>query len=385
MTRTTFGYVRVSTKDQCEDRQLLALRAFPVPERHIFTDKLSGKDFDRPQYQALLQRLGLGDALVVQSIDRLGCNYDEILRQWRLITKEKRADIVVLDMPLLDTRQTGRDLTGTFVADLVLQILSYVAQTEREKIRQRQKEGIAAARLRGVRFGRPRKAVPPGFARVNAQWQSGQISSRQAAQALHIAQDTFLRWARETGLSAHKMRVFRAGFLHTKGCTPATLSCVFSRRNAAGCTCAYYTPSERKYLLFRARLLRRGAFPKREGGRRAAFRLRQKVRQQEEAMKHRFQKTAKRWLAMLLCVGMLCQPGLFSAFAQEGPASPAPSATPGEAPAAAPAAAAAPRAGTEHPLTDAAFSLTGTLTIDGETPDENTAIQDGTNFNIRLD
>lgn len=141
----------------------------------------------------------------MQSIDRLGRNYDEILRQWRLITKEKRADIVVLDMPLLDTRQTGRDLTGTFVADLVLQILSYVAQTEREKIRQRQKEGIAAARLRGVRFGRPRKAVPPGFARVNAQWQSGQISSRQAAQALHVAQDTFLRWARETGLSAHKM------------------------------------------------------------------------------------------------------------------------------------------------------------------------------------
>lgn len=205
MTRTTFGYVRVSTKDQCEDRQLLALRAFPVPEGHIFTEKLSGKDFDRPQYQALLQKLGPGDVLVVQSIDRLGRNYDEILRQWRLIAKEKRADVVVLDMPLLDTRQTGRDLTGTFVADLVLQILSYVAQTEREKIRQRQKEGIAAARLRGVRFGRPRKAVPPGFARVNAQWQSGQISSRQAAQALHVAQDTFLRWARETGLSAHKM------------------------------------------------------------------------------------------------------------------------------------------------------------------------------------
>ena len=125
--------------------------------------------------------------------------------------------------------------------------------------------------------------------------------------------------------------------------------------------------------------------PKGEGGRRAAFRLRQKVRQQQEAMKHRFQKTAKRWLAMLLCVGMLCQPGLFSAFAQEGPASPAPSATPGEAPAAAPAAAAAPRAGTEYPLTNADFSLSGTLTIDGETPDENTVIQDGTNFNIRLD
>lgn len=149
MQQTIYGYVRVSTKDQCEDRQLLALREFPVAEGDIYMDKLSGKDFNRPQYQKLLRRLKPRDVLVVKSIDRLGRNYDEILEQWRIITKTKHADIVVLDMPLLDTRQRGRDLTGTFVADLVLQILSYVAQTERENIRQRQREGIEAARLRG--------------------------------------------------------------------------------------------------------------------------------------------------------------------------------------------------------------------------------------------
>ena len=132
-----YGYVRVSTKEQCEDRQLIALREFPVGDGNIFMDKLSGKDFNRPQYRKLLRKLKQGDVLVVKSIDWLGCNYEEILQQWRIITKEKQADIVVLDMPLLDTRQTGKDLTGTFVADLVLQILSYVAQTERENIRQR--------------------------------------------------------------------------------------------------------------------------------------------------------------------------------------------------------------------------------------------------------
>ena len=163
MESMVYGYVRVSTKEQCEDRQLIALREFPVAENHIFMDKLSGKDFNRPQYQKLIRRLKPHDILVVKSIDRLGRNYDEILDQWRVITKSRQADIVVLDMPLLDTRQTGRDLTGTFVADLVLQILSYVAQTERENIRQRQQEGIAAARLRGVRYGRPRKQVPAEF------------------------------------------------------------------------------------------------------------------------------------------------------------------------------------------------------------------------------
>ena len=197
MQKNVYGYVRVSTKEQCEERQILALKKFPVPEEKIFMDKLSGKDFNRPMYQKLLSVVRPGDILVVKSIDRLGRNYEEILNQWRIITKEKQVDIVVLDMPLLDTRQTGRDLTGTFVADLVLQILSYVAQTERENIRQRQREGIAAARLRGVRFGRPRKPVPDSFYSIKEKWKRGEISSRQAARELHIAQDTFLRWAKE--------------------------------------------------------------------------------------------------------------------------------------------------------------------------------------------
>ena len=197
MKSTTFGYIRVSTKEQCEERQIIALRNFPVPEDKIFVDKLSGKDFNRPQYQKLLRKLRPGDILVVKSIDRLGRNYEEILNQWRIITKEKRVDIVVLDMPLLDTRQTGKDLTGIFVADLVLQILSYVAQSERENIHQRQMEGISAAKLRGVRFGRPRKPIPENFSDVKKCWETGIISSRQAARELHIAQDTFLRWVRE--------------------------------------------------------------------------------------------------------------------------------------------------------------------------------------------
>ena len=198
MGSTTFGYVRVSTKEQCEERQLIALRGFPVSDTKIFMDKLSGKDFNRPQYQKLLRKLRAGDIMVIKSIDRLGRNYEEILDQWRIITKEKRANIVVLDMPLLDTRQTGKDLTGTFVADLVLQILSYVAQTERENIRQRQMEGIAAARMRGVQFGRPRKQVPEEFFLLKEQWKKGKIASRQAAGKLHIAQDTFLRWVHES-------------------------------------------------------------------------------------------------------------------------------------------------------------------------------------------
>lgn len=197
MEPTIFGYIRVSTKEQCEDRQIIALRGFPVQDDKIFMDKLSGKDFNRPQYKKLLRKLKQGDILVIKSIDRLGRNYDEILNQWRIITKEKQADIVVLDMPLLDTRHTGKDLTGTFVADLVLQILSYVAQTERENIRQRQMEGIAAAKLRGVQFGRPRKPIPENFYSLKEQWEKRVISSRQAAKELHIAQDTFLRWVRE--------------------------------------------------------------------------------------------------------------------------------------------------------------------------------------------
>lgn len=191
---TVYGYARVSTKEQCEDRQLLALERFPVEKKNVYLDKMSGKDFNRPQYRKLLRRLKEGDTLAVQSIDRLGRNYEEIQNQWRIITKEKRADIVVLDMPLLDTRSSKKDLTGIFIADLVLQILSYVAQTEREKIKQRQKEGIAAAQLRGVKFGRPRKEVPQEFFTLKAQWENRQISSREAARRLNISQDTFLRW-----------------------------------------------------------------------------------------------------------------------------------------------------------------------------------------------
>ena len=197
MNEPVYGYVRVSTKDQNEDRQLLAMKDFPVPESHIYMDKLSGKDFNRPAYRKLIRKLRRGDVLVVKSIDRLGRNYDEILDQWRYITKDKGADVVILDMPLLDTRQQGRDLTGTFIADLVLQILSYVAQTERENIRQRQAEGIAAAKLKGVRFGRPPKPVPPSFSVVRACWLDGKISSREAAARLDVAQSTFLRWVRK--------------------------------------------------------------------------------------------------------------------------------------------------------------------------------------------
>lgn len=197
MNSMIYGYIRVSTKEQCEDRQIIALRDFPVQEDKIFMDKLSGKDFNRPQYKKLLRKMKRGDILVIKSIDRLGRNYDEILNQWRLITKVKLVDIVVLDMPLLDTRQTGRDLTGTFVADLVLQILSYVAQTERENIRQCQKEGIAAAKQRGVQFGRPRKPIPENFFNLKERWEKKEITSRQAAKELHIAQDTFLRWVHE--------------------------------------------------------------------------------------------------------------------------------------------------------------------------------------------
>lgn len=169
MESNIYGYVRVSTKEQNENRQLIALQALPVSEKNIYMDKLSGKDFNRPQYRRLLKKLRPGDLLVVKSIDRFGRNYEEILQQWRVITKEKRAD-------------------------LVLQILSYVAQTERENIHQRQMEGIAAAKLRGVKFGRPRKDVPERFWQLKKDWENKKITSREAARQLSIAQDTFLRW-----------------------------------------------------------------------------------------------------------------------------------------------------------------------------------------------
>lgn len=198
MKRNIYGYVRVSSKDQCEDRQLLALKEFGVVERNIYTDKISGKIFNRPQYHRLMKKLKQRDVVVILSIDRLGRNYDEIQNQWRIITKEKQADIVVLDMPLLDTRKSqNNDLTGTFIADLVLQILAYVAQIERENIKQRQKEGIHAAKCRGVQFGRPRKNIPDNFDDVKGKWEKSEINSRQADQILGISQNTFLRWSHE--------------------------------------------------------------------------------------------------------------------------------------------------------------------------------------------
>ena len=189
-----YGYVRVSTKDQCEERQLIAMHKFQVPEKNLFLDKLSGKDFERPQYKRLMRKLRPGDVLAVKSIDRLGRNYEEIKEQWRIITKEKRADVVVLDMPLLDTRQKNADLTGTFIADLVLQILCYVAQVERENIKQRQAEGIAAAKARGVRFGRKKKPIPDAFYPLWKKFQSHEITARAAAVKLGVVHSTFLKW-----------------------------------------------------------------------------------------------------------------------------------------------------------------------------------------------
>lgn len=190
-----YGYARVSTREQNELRQLVALEQFGLPESQIFVDKQSGKDFNRRSYKRLVRKLRPGDTIVIKSIDRLGRNYTEILEQWRLITKEKRAAIVVLDMPLLDTRQS-RDLTGTLIADIVLQLLSYVAQTEREFIHQRQAEGIAAAKANGVRFGRPLIEQPESFPAVKALWASGGISAREAARQLGISAKTFARWAK---------------------------------------------------------------------------------------------------------------------------------------------------------------------------------------------
>ena len=191
-----YGYVRVSTKEQNEDRQIIAMREFGVADDCITLDKQSGKNFERPGYRCLMQKLKAGDTLVIKSIDRLGRNYDEILEQWRLLTKEKQVAIVVLDMPLLDTRQ-GRDLTGVLIADIVLQLLSYVAQTERELNRQRQAEGIAAAKAKGVHFGRKFKDRGENYESITAAWRRGEISGRAAARELGVAHGTFQRWCRE--------------------------------------------------------------------------------------------------------------------------------------------------------------------------------------------
>lgn len=176
-----YGYIRVSSKDQNEARQRIAFKQFGVPDRQIYMDKQSGNDFERPNYKRLLKKLKEGDLLVIKSIDRLGRNYDETIRQWSLITKTIKANILVLDMPLLDTRKRGNDLTGTFVADLVLQIPSYVAQSERDAIRQRQAEGIAAAKERGVTFGRKPKELPENFAELCRTCQAGELTMRAAA------------------------------------------------------------------------------------------------------------------------------------------------------------------------------------------------------------
>ncbi len=193
----TYGYIRVSTKDQREDRQIIAMNELDILFTRIYVDKQSGKDFNRPEYKKLLRKLKPGDVIYIKSIDRLGRNYDEIIEQWRIITKEKKADIVVIDMPLLDTRDKSIGLTGKFVADIVLQLLSYVAQTERESIRQRQKEGIAAAKERGVKFGAKRKPLPDGFQEMKERWESGEITIKAASELLGIPPSTFHRWCKE--------------------------------------------------------------------------------------------------------------------------------------------------------------------------------------------
>ena len=192
-----YGYVRVSTKEQNEDRQVTALLEYGVKRENIIIDKLSGKDFNRPKYLKMLKEMKPEDTLIIKSIDRLGRNYEEIMEQWRIITKELRVFIAVLDMPLLDTRKKEKDLTGVFIADLVLQILSYVAQTERDFNRQRQAEGIAAARARGVHMGRPRMTRPKGFYFLSDAWHKNNISARTAAKQLDVAPRTFILWARE--------------------------------------------------------------------------------------------------------------------------------------------------------------------------------------------
>jgi DNA invertase Pin-like site-specific DNA recombinase len=193
---TIYGYVRVSSADQNEDRQLVAMSELGIPSTQIFTDKQSGKDFERPQYKALLKRLEPGSLVYVKSIDRLGRDYEEIQNQWHVLTKERGADIAVIDMPLLDTRN-GKDLMGTFIADLVLQILSFVAQSERESIHRRQGEGIAAAKARGVRFGRPVKMPPENFGGFVRAWERGKLTLEQVLEQTGLKESTFYRRLRE--------------------------------------------------------------------------------------------------------------------------------------------------------------------------------------------
>ena len=193
---SVYGYIRVSSKDQKEDRQQIALKEVGVERQNIYVDKQSGKDFNRPQYKKMLRKLKKDDLLYIKSNDRLGRNYDEILQQWRFLTKEKGVDIVVLDMPLLDTRR-GKDLMGTFLSDIVLQVLSFVAENERTNIKQRQAEGIAAAKAQGIKFGRPPLPLPDNFYEVHKAWRSKKITLKQAAEACNMPVGTFYGKARK--------------------------------------------------------------------------------------------------------------------------------------------------------------------------------------------
>lgn len=196
MENKIYGYVRVSSQEQNEDRQLIAMAEAGVARGNIFIDKQSGKDFERPNYKRLMKRLRPGDTLIIKSIDRLGRNYEEIQNQWRIITKEKKVDIVVIDMPLLDTRR-DKNLLGTFISDLVLQLLSFISENERTTIRQRQAEGIAAAKKRGVRFGRPTKEAPPDFDELIAKWQKKEMPLDEILRQYGMSESTFYRRLRE--------------------------------------------------------------------------------------------------------------------------------------------------------------------------------------------
>ena len=195
-----YAYIRVSSQEQNEERQLMAMRQLHIPEENIFIDKQSGKDFNRPNYKALMKRIRAGDILYILSIDRLGRNYDEIQNQWRILTKEKNIDICVIDMPLLDTRN-GKDLMGTFIADLVLQILSFVAENERDNIRKRQAQGIAAAKANGIRFGRPEVPIPENFSNMVKAWEKGKLPIQEVLRQSKMSESTFYRRVRELRLS----------------------------------------------------------------------------------------------------------------------------------------------------------------------------------------
>ncbi len=200
--KNVYGYVRVSSFGQNEERQMVALREVNVPDAYIYTDKQSGKDFERPNYKRLVKKLKKGDLLYILSIDRLGRNYEEVQNQWRILIKEIGIDICVIDMPLLDTRN-GKDLMGTFIADLVLQILSFVAQSERENIKKRQAQGIAAAKAKGVRFGRPESPLPDNFGQIVRKWEKKQITIQDVTKLCNMSEATFYRRLREYRL-AHK-------------------------------------------------------------------------------------------------------------------------------------------------------------------------------------